>query len=168
MAAGHSEINGLSDGMATASELTSKLEQLKLLPSPCRHATKKITYLGVDFDEQDSIGGGRALTRDAVSPSPRQEERHVAEQKSAAVAELMDCYRTILIGVGEDPGRQGLQKTPERAAKALLYFTKGYDEKIEGNITICIVWHNKGFKWFRKPPYTNYNDILNSPIFLAS
>lgn len=135
---GHPEANGMCDGMATASELTSKLEQLKLLPSPCRHAKKKITYLGVDFDEADSIGGGvggRALTRDAMSPSPRQEERHVAEQKSAALAELMDCYRTILIGVGEDPGRQGLQKTPERAAKALLYFTKGYDEKIEGNST---------------------------------
>lgn len=134
---GHSQANGLSEGMATASELTSKLEQLKLLPSPCRHATKKITYLGVDYDDAvdgggGGIGAGRALTRDAVSPSPRQEERHVAEQKAATVAELMDCYRTILIGVGEDPGRQGLQKTPERAAKALLYFTKGYDEKIEG------------------------------------
>ncbi|RXG70903.1 GTP cyclohydrolase 1 [Armadillidium vulgare] len=32
---------------------------------------------------------------------------------------------------GEDPEREGLLKTPERAAKALLFFTKGYDQTIE-------------------------------------
>jgi len=59
--------------------------------------------------------------------------RRRAEQKSdEALAELADCYRGILVGIGEDPTRQGLRQTPERAARAMLYFTKGYDEKIEG------------------------------------
>ena len=49
-----------------------------------------------------------------------------------AVRDMADAYRMIITSVGEDPARQGLLRTPERAAKAFLYFTKGYDEKIKG------------------------------------
>lgn len=41
-------------------------------------------------------------------------------------------YRLLLAGLGENPDRQGLLKTPERAAKAMLFFTKGYDQSLEG------------------------------------
>lgn len=40
-------------------------------------------------------------------------------------------YRMLLSSLGEDPERQGLLKTPERAAKAMLFFTKGYDQSLE-------------------------------------
>ncbi|KAK6181561.1 hypothetical protein SNE40_009390 [Patella caerulea] len=40
-------------------------------------------------------------------------------------------FKSILENLGEDPSRQGLLKTPQRAAKALMYFTKGYKENIE-------------------------------------
>ena len=36
--------------------------------------------------------------------------------------------REILRLLGEDPGREGLLKTPERVAKALQFTTKGYSE----------------------------------------
>ena len=39
---------------------------------------------------------------------------------------LRDQYDTILSGVGEDVQREGLMKTPERAAKAMQFLTSGY------------------------------------------
>ena len=39
---------------------------------------------------------------------------------------LMGNYKNILNLIGEDPGREGLQKTPERIAKAMQYMTQGY------------------------------------------
>jgi len=45
--------------------------------------------------------------------------------------DMADAYRTLIGTIGEDPNRGGLLKTPERAAKAFQYFTKGYSEKIE-------------------------------------
>lgn len=44
---------------------------------------------------------------------------------------MANCYRKLLSYVGEDTNRQGLLKTPERAATALLFFTKGYEENID-------------------------------------
>ena len=40
--------------------------------------------------------------------------------------DLMDRFEFILKGVGEDPEREGLIKTPERAAKAIQFLTHGY------------------------------------------
>ena len=57
-------------------------------------------------------------------------------KKGDAMGNLTHAYRKILENVGEDPERQGLLKTPDRAAKAMLYFTKGYDEKIEGDVFV--------------------------------
>jgi GTP cyclohydrolase I len=42
-------------------------------------------------------------------------------------ASLMEHYRDILSHLGEDPGREGLNKTPERVAKAMQFFTQGYE-----------------------------------------
>ncbi|XP_018651457.1 GTP cyclohydrolase I [Schistosoma mansoni] len=53
--------------------------------------------------------------------------------------DLIKAYHNILVAIGENPNRQGLLKTPQRAAKSILYFTKGYEE--------CV------------------NDILNDAIF---
>ena len=36
-------------------------------------------------------------------------------------------YKTIIENLGEDVNREGLQKTPERVAKAMQYLTHGYD-----------------------------------------
>ena len=42
------------------------------------------------------------------------------------ISQIAAHYEEILKLIGEDPGREGLVKTPMRAAKALWYVTGGY------------------------------------------
>ena len=44
---------------------------------------------------------------------------------------LNELYRQILQGIGEDPQREGLLPTPERAAKARRYRTRGYQQTVD-------------------------------------
>ncbi|MBA4697436.1 MAG: GTP cyclohydrolase I FolE [Legionella sp.] len=44
---------------------------------------------------------------------------------------MRELYQQILERIGEDPNREGLRETPERAASALLYLTKGYREHLD-------------------------------------
>jgi len=43
---------------------------------------------------------------------------------------MEELYRKIIEGIGEDPNRDGLKKTPKRAAEAFKFLTKGYTEDI--------------------------------------
>lgn len=48
------------------------------------------------------------------------------EHDEKLIAEIAGHYREILRLIGEDPEREGLLKTPVRAAKALVDITQGY------------------------------------------
>jgi GTP cyclohydrolase I len=43
------------------------------------------------------------------------------------IESLSENYKTIIENLGEDVNREGLQKTPERVAKAMQFLTHGYD-----------------------------------------
>lgn len=43
-----------------------------------------------------------------------------------AVKQLSEHYKNILKIVGEDPSREGLEKTPQRVAKAMQFLLQGY------------------------------------------
>ncbi len=48
------------------------------------------------------------------------------ERYREGLEDLADHYKEILTLLGEDPGREGLEKTPMRVAKAMQTLTKGY------------------------------------------
>ena len=44
---------------------------------------------------------------------------------------ITEAVRVVLAGLGEDPAREGLVKTPDRVAKALRFLTSGYDQNVD-------------------------------------
>ena len=54
------------------------------------------------------------------------------------IEDFTNSYRNIIEGIGDDTDREGLLKTPERAAKAMAFLTRGYhqdlDEVINGAV----------------------------------
>ncbi|KAK0117866.1 GTP cyclohydrolase 1 [Cadophora gregata] len=81
----------------------------------------------IDFD---------GLSRPSVGTRERKEE--TPEQAEARLQKLAGAVRTILECVGEDPDREGLLGTPERYAKAMLFFTKGYQENVKDVVNDAI------------------------------
>ena len=54
------------------------------------------------------------------------------EEDSGAVDEVIQEHiRNLIKHIGEDPERQGLAKTPTRAALAIQYLTQGYQQDIQ-------------------------------------
>jgi GTP cyclohydrolase I len=47
-------------------------------------------------------------------------------EKDYIITQIAEHYKAIIQLIGEDPDREGLVKTPLRAAKALYYATEGY------------------------------------------
>ena len=45
--------------------------------------------------------------------------------------DLAGHYKAIIDGLGEDTGREGLQDTPMRAAKAMQFLTQGYQQNLD-------------------------------------
>lgn len=79
------------------------------------------------------------------------------QNETEIVNKLAEHYEAIIRLIGEDPQREGLLKTPMRAAKALYYATSGYrqepDEIVNGAIfthegSQMIIVHNIEFYSF--------------------
>jgi GTP cyclohydrolase I len=47
---------------------------------------------------------------------------------------MQELIRQMLVEIGEDPEREGLQKTPERVAEAMGFLTRGYDLDVRDEI----------------------------------
>ncbi|XP_068681418.1 GTP cyclohydrolase 1-like isoform X1 [Montipora foliosa] len=71
---------------------------------------------------------GSTLSMDDVPElkSRRSDADSVRDQEN----QLKDAFEKVLENIGEDKTRQGLLRTPSRAAKAMLFFTKGYEETL--------------------------------------
>lgn len=76
--------------------------------------------------------GASANEQSALVATKRSSPTAIARQESTD--KLTAACRTIIECVGEDPDREGLVKTPERMAKALKFFTSGYEQDLKGSL----------------------------------
>lgn len=55
---------------------------------------------------------------------------------------MMQAVRTLLLGMGEDPDREGLIDTPKRVVKSLKYLSSGYQQSLD-ELLNGAVFHEK-------------------------
>ena len=67
------------------------------------------------------------LTRQMLEENEMDGYAKLDQYNPVAIRRIAEKYRAILKDIGENPDREGLQKTPERVAKALQFLTHGYD-----------------------------------------
>ncbi len=72
---------------------------------------------------ENEIVRGPVLTEDFLPASAKIDNRKLEL--------LEDAYRDLLEAIGEDPQRQGLARTPARAARALEFLTQGYRQDVD-------------------------------------
>ena len=55
---------------------------------------------------------------------------------------MEDLIKDLLVKIGEDPDREGLQRTPKRVSEAFEFLTKGYSENLESLVNNAIFKEN--------------------------
>jgi len=65
------------------------------------------------------------------SSSPALPSLETEAQPVVSEEEMRQAVRTLLLGLGEDPDREGLLDTPKRVVKALQFLTSGYHQSID-------------------------------------
>jgi GTP cyclohydrolase I len=66
-----------------------------------------------------------------MSGSSRKGSATEVEPVTLTSASFSELARELLVRLGEDPGREGLVRTPERMERALRYLTRGHQEDPE-------------------------------------
>jgi GTP cyclohydrolase IA len=91
---------------------------------PCLSSSEPTTML--ESDDVTSSTKASVVTANSLATTTNSGPTDDYSEEEGKLAKMMDACKTILLCMGEDPNRNGLVKTPERWAKALLYMTSGY------------------------------------------
>ncbi|MGJ5674746.1 MAG: GTP cyclohydrolase I FolE [Nostochopsis sp.] len=59
----------------------------------------------------------------------REPDLHPPQEEQ--IDQMVEAVQTLLLGVGEDPEREGLLKTPKRVAESMRFLTSGYNQSLE-------------------------------------
>ena len=87
------------------------------------------------MERSDGIASRSSTRKLSMSDVPDLEARSTDPSTCHKREENMQkAFEVILDSVGEDRTRQGLLKTPARAASAMMFFTKGYEQTVEGKM----------------------------------
>lgn len=81
--------------------------------------------------KQDSPADAVDALNLAVRPDRTTSYGQDAAMNEVSTEDMMASVRTMLLGVGEDPEREGLLKTPKRVAEAMQFLTSGYNQSLE-------------------------------------
>lgn len=92
-----------------------------------------------EFSRNNSFSNLIIDNKTSAKHREHEASRKEAEDKSRLPA-LEAAYTSILRELGEDADRQGLLRTPLRAAKAMQFLTKGYHETVDGELTGPSLW----------------------------
>lgn len=76
------------------------------------------------------------------SQGARSRIEQTPEEAKARELRIAGAVKTILSELGEDVDREGLLETPERYARAMLFFTKGYEDNIRDVIKRAVFEEN--------------------------
>lgn len=96
---------------------------------PEKKKKKKAKIEGAETRSPSPVIDFDGLSRPSRGTRERLEEN--PEQAAERLEKLRGAVRTILECVGEDPDREGVLNTPTRYAKAMLFFTKGYQQNVK-------------------------------------
>ncbi|XP_034070103.1 GTP cyclohydrolase 2 [Gymnodraco acuticeps] len=94
------------------------------------HCNVKVNDTVEEFHSNNSFSDLLIDSKKSVVHRKHETSRKKDEDQSRLPA-LEAAYTSILRELGEDTDRQGLLRTPLRAAKAMQFLTKGYHETIE-------------------------------------
>jgi len=79
-----------------------------------------------------SVGLSMNIEKDELSPPfSSMVVKEKKDGSSEQEKDMIKAYTSIIKHIGEDVERQGLIKTPQRAARAMLEFTKGYEMNLD-------------------------------------
>ncbi|KAG7259784.1 hypothetical protein CRUP_021669 [Coryphaenoides rupestris] len=90
----------------------------------------EICAVVADFHANSDLSVDTKGLKCAVTALCHQETSRKSAEDRSRLPALEAAYSSILRELGEDPGRQGLLRTPLRAAKAMQFLTKGYHESV--------------------------------------
>jgi len=80
-----------------------------------------------DIDDHHPRGNKRDSSLDLVEKKREPAASTCAERLKS----MQESVKNILQNLGENPEREGLKETPLRMAKALMFFTQGYEQSLE-------------------------------------
>ena len=91
----------------------------------------KSTSMKQEKTVSDTLENNTSRTRSLVECDLDECCDELHEHDERVLAPMADAVYTLLAGVGEDPEREGLLKTPERVARSLRFLTGGYRQDPE-------------------------------------
>ncbi|KAI1100268.1 GTP cyclohydrolase I [Jackrogersella minutella] len=135
---GISEINGHGTSLKRRDSISKAARDPR--DEPPKKKKKKVKTADTETRSPSPVIDFDGLSRPSRGTRERLEE--TSEQAAQRLEKMQAAVRTILECVGEDPDREGVLDTPARYAKAMLFFTKGYQQNVKDIVNNAIFHEN--------------------------